>query len=348
MNVIAEKELQPSTSPRVCEVWNGRNVERRLTLWSSTNPPIKEHIVHGNEVHENKNGPFEHCRENNEKYKYKRNHGFQSEKGGNNLTDDMQYPPNLSLNLGPYSRCEKPCGVLITGLALQLSVLTFAALTTFFPLWTGEFSHDNLRSRLVFFSFTCAGTLLLSLSLWWTAYTIGKPEISRVYKPKEDSQQTFVVWAQRENDDLGTEACIIIKKIEKELISAHRNLGTFPSQNIVISYISAFFLIVGFLIQSVGLSTMHWPTQSLQLLAISAMFGLRYWLHKQTIPDGIKLQYNQDDGPKKEFNTGKAEKEVMALLPPAAPAGDIVRWISQQKREVSTGKWKSLRIWALW
>ncbi|KAJ8202573.1 hypothetical protein LV164_007006 [Aspergillus fumigatus] len=224
MNVIAEKELQPSTSPRVCEVWNGRNVERRLTLWSSTNPPIKEHIVHGNEVHENKNGPFEHCRENNEKYKYKRNHGFQSEKGGNNLTDDMQYPPNLSLNLGPYSRCEKSCGVLITGLALQLSVLTFAALTTFFPLWTGEFSHDNLRSRLVFFSFTCAGTLLLSLSLWWTAYTIGKPEISRVYKPKEDSQQTFVVWAQRENDDLGTEACIIIKKIEKELISAHRNL----------------------------------------------------------------------------------------------------------------------------
>lgn len=109
----------------------------------------------------------------------------------------MQYPPNLSLNLGPYSRCEESCGVLITGLALQLSVLTFAALTTFFPLWTGEFSHDNLRSRLVFFSFTCAGTLLLALSLWWTAYTIGKPEISRVYKPKEDSQQTFVVWAQR-------------------------------------------------------------------------------------------------------------------------------------------------------
>lgn len=109
----------------------------------------------------------------------------------------MQYPPNLSLNLGPYSRCEKSCGVIITGLALQLSVLTFAALTTFFPLWTGEFSHDNLRSRLVFFSFTCAGTLLLALSLWWTAYTIGKPEISRVYKPKEDSQQTFVVWAQR-------------------------------------------------------------------------------------------------------------------------------------------------------
>lgn len=191
----------------------------------------------------------------------------------------------------------------MSALVLQSSVLTFAALTIFYPPWRKKFSklpgHNDLRFRLVYFIFTAVGALLLFLALFITAYKIGHPHLLVRYgckpKPPKVATKSWVIWAQREDDSLGTERYILAKEIKKEMVSVHRPNGASLHSSDkpdccerLCSYLTAGSIVAGFLLQSIGLSQMHWPTQCLQFLSISIMFGLRYWLHRQSIAEVLK------------------------------------------------------------
>lgn len=144
------------------------------------------------------------------------------------------------------------------------------------------------------FNFTASGTLFLFLGLWRCAVKIGKPARGQfITCKKEHRGKAKLIWVQNENRRLGIERYIIVQDIEKEFISFHRTGETvkgFELQSPIWSYVSTGAIIMGFLLQSVGLSLMHWPTQLLQLFAVSSMFGLRFWLHRQSIPKTLKYK----------------------------------------------------------
>lgn len=286
---MTEKEFLSSTSQSVCEVWNGHEVERR-TLNSFSDLPIREFVAAKDD-----NGNFSLYRSKlptvvgaATPFRCALRGGQEYYSYGDKLPNDTDYPPNLSLNLGPYNRNFNSWSVFIAGLVLQAAVWVFAALTTFNATWKSKFSFKLSDIPLPFFVLTTAGSGLLSFCLWKIAHTIGKPAPTTTYIPNLQRKPIWVIWVQKENEALGLKGYILIKEIKKELISVHRyDDESIRKQGWVCSYFTTVFIVLGFLAQSVGLSLMHWPTQTFQFLSIAIMFGLRYLLHKQSPPDFI-------------------------------------------------------------
>lgn len=202
-------------------------------------------------------------------------------------------PPNLSLNLGPYDRVRKLFSLTILRVVLQSSVVALAALTAFYnPVRSKFFITATRALRVLSFIFVSSGTLLLSSGLFYIASVLDASEQVTIWKPT--SRDTLVIWKQDADPELGTESWIIAKNIHGELLSAHRPIGLKPSSTISLPV--ALAIIVGFLIQSVGISLMHWPVQTLQLASIIIMFLGRCYVRKMDPPDfRVKLDHVVDD-----------------------------------------------------
>ncbi|GAB1191972.1 hypothetical protein APSETT444_001156 [Aspergillus pseudonomiae] len=126
-------------------------------------------------------------------------------------------------------------------------------------------------------------TTLLCLGLAYTAKVIDTSEHVTIWTPRK--QNTLAIWIQQQNAALETDAYVIGKIIKKEFVWAHRPLSSCPSTSIACPV--ALAIIVGFLLQSIGLSIMHWPVQVLQLVAMTVMFLGRCYARKLDPPDFV-------------------------------------------------------------
>lgn len=191
------------------------------------------------------------------------------------------------MNLGPYDRRWKLCLLTITGIALQLSILVLAGLTTLYcPVRRQFFINARTGYRITALTFLLVGTVLLSFGLIYTAKVVDTLARVDIWKPTK--QGTMVIWKQTKtkNEHLSTEGYVIGRVIKAELISTHKRSKTRPSTSM--SGPVATTIIIGFLLQSVGISLMHWPTQLLQLLSMSIMFLGRCYVRSRAPPDFIE------------------------------------------------------------
>ncbi|OGM45525.1 hypothetical protein ABOM_006492 [Aspergillus bombycis] len=267
---VIEKELLSSTSEEVCEIWNGHGVERKL-LPSSESAPVEEWIYDGN------------LQPTSRALVRKASRTIRAEPPWSGKPE-TELSPNLSLNLGPYNRARKLLFLTIIGILLQSSVVVVSALTAFYnPVRVRYFITATRAVRIISFTFVSAGTTLLCLGLAYTAKVIDTSEHVTIWNPRK--QNTLAIWIQQKNTALKTEAYVIGKIIKKELVWAHRPLSSCPSTAIACPVAVA--IIVGFLLQSIGLSIMHWPVQVLQLVAMTVMFLGRCYARKLDSPDFV-------------------------------------------------------------
>lgn len=200
---------------------------------------------------------------------------------------ETDLPPNIIMNLGSYDRRRKLFLLTVTGISLQLSILVLAGLTALYcPVRKQFFINAKTGYRVTALAFLITGTVLLSFGLIYTAKTVDTSARVDIWEPKKPGM--MVIWKQTKtnNEHLCTESYVIGKVIKKELISTHKRSRTRPSTSI--SGPVAIAIILGFLLQSVGISLAHWPTQLLQLLSMSIMFLGRCYVRSQVSPEFIE------------------------------------------------------------
>ncbi|KAG8412801.1 hypothetical protein J3458_013236 [Metarhizium acridum] len=237
-----EKDLLSTCSKEICEIWNGRQVERVEKTVSRKPGPIREYIyLPGREDIPPELLPSKIAKYGG-KYRGKMyDPWLQPSKGspiglGSLKDNETTDPPNLLLNLTPFKR---------------------------------------------------------SLSLLYTAKSLTLPlKVRRSTWKPPDGEKAKVVWVQRQmqGDDWHTEAYILAKNIEAEVLSAHRDSTAlshhwcFESRftNIVLVLIP-----VSFVLQSVGLSMMHWAVQTWQFIALVFMFFGRRRVRKEVPPEFV-------------------------------------------------------------
>jgi hypothetical protein len=307
---VIEKDLLSSTSEEVCEIWNGRGATRIFAPLSQL--PVTEWIFDGMLI------PSKEAKNHSLIMKGTRSSlnlrmcfslcgvetrdiaaPLSTAKDGNSGFDEWQekaeteLPPNIIMNLGPYNRVWKLFLLTATGIFLQLSILTLAGLTVFYcPVRQQFFPNTRSGYRITALTFVFAGTALLGFGLIYTAKTIDTAARVDIWRPTKPGM--MVIWKQKktDNEDLHTESYVIGKMIKKELISTHRRWRAVPSTSM--SFPVAIAITVGFLLQSVGISLMHWPTQALQLLSMSIMFLGRCYVRSQDTPDFVKKVEGDD------------------------------------------------------
>jgi hypothetical protein len=165
------------------------------------------------------------------------------------------------------------------------------------PVFSKIFYHKCRGIRITAFVFVTLGTLLLTAGLAYIAWAINTAVHTTIWEPVRQlsKKSVLVVWIQRYHETSNTEGYVIGKWIDKELISAHRAPNAYPSPDW--AYFVLFITAFGFLLQSVGLSMMHWPIQTLQFLSMIVMFLGRWYVRQQEAPEfvvRVKLESFED------------------------------------------------------
>ncbi|KAK9445088.1 hypothetical protein VB005_01551 [Metarhizium brunneum] len=295
-----EKDLLSTCSKEICEIWNGRQVERVEKTVSRKPGPIREYIyLPGRE-----DAPPELLPTKIAKYggKYRDrmyNPWLQPAKGSpiglrslkeNETTD----PPNLLLNLTPFKRSLSMYILCIFGLTFQVGIMVFTAFTAFHPsLISRFFDKASPAFRITAFACVESGTIFLFLSLLYTAKSLTLPlKVRRSTWKLPDGEKAKVVWVQRQmqGDGWHTEAYILAKNIEAEVLSAHRDSTALSHHWCFKSHFTNTVLVlipVSFVLQSVGLSMMHWAVQTWQFIALVFMFFGRRRVRKEVPPEFV-------------------------------------------------------------
>ncbi|KAL4744274.1 hypothetical protein BDW72DRAFT_212923 [Aspergillus terricola var. indicus] len=286
-----EKDLMSSTSDEVSEIWDGEKVVR--VIRPSTVSELFFTGLNGNAVEE----PYgiyssqeAKCRDGvlETKHEWTVDHDNAELQDWDkhpesqptiNSRGDKVYPPNLMLNLGPYNRLPSLWTTTILGIFLEAAVLMVASLTTFHPTLAQCF-----KSRDWPFYLFAIGAALLFVGLVACAAAIDGATQDVIWKPR--CPNVTVMWLQRGSDTDGNISYVIAKRIKTDFITSHRPHGVQPFVKFSPLIISS--ITIGFLMQAIGLSTMHWPPQVIQFIATIVMFVCRSYLRRQDSPDRVK------------------------------------------------------------
>lgn len=168
-----------------------------------------------------------------------------------------------------------------------------APFTAFYTTLTScLFINETLALRITACVFVETGTLFLFLSLFYTAKALSKPLNVQRSTWETMKGKTRVVWVQKRMRVGGgrTEGYIITKNVEKELLSAHRDYTNQTIESLTTFWmkVAVVLIPVGFVLQSVGLSMMHWPIQAWQFIGLVFMFLGRWAVRKQDPPEFTK------------------------------------------------------------
>jgi hypothetical protein len=183
----------------------------------------------------------------------------------------------MMLNLGPYNRLPSLWTTTILGIFLEAVVLLVASLTTFYPPLVQCF-----KSQAWPFYVFVIGTTLLSIGLVACAAAIDGATRDVIWKPR--CPNVTVIWLQRGSDD--NASYVITKRIKTDFITSHRPDDVQPL--VKFSPLIICSITIGFLLQAIGLSAMHWPPQVLQFIATIVMFICRSYLRRQDSPDRVR------------------------------------------------------------
>ncbi|KAL2859420.1 hypothetical protein BJX68DRAFT_252352 [Aspergillus pseudodeflectus] len=286
-----EKDLLSSTSDEVSEIWDGEKVVRVIHPSTvselfftglNANGMEEPYGIYSSQDAKCRDGVLETKHEwtvdhaNTELQLWDKHPESQSTIDS---TDDKVYPPNMMLNLGPYNRLPSLWTTTILGIFLEAVVLIVASLTTFYPTLAQCFKSRDWP----FYVFAIGGALLF-IGLVACAAGIDGATRDVIWKPR--CPNVTVMWLQRGSDADGNTSYVITKRIKTDFITSHRPYGVQP--HVKFSPLIISLITIGFLMQAIGLSTMHWPPQVIQFIATIVMFVCRSYLRGQDSPDRAK------------------------------------------------------------
>lgn len=197
-------------------------------------------------------------------------------------------PPNISLNARgePVGSFEKWLMATV-GIVVQLMVLAYQAIISFYPPWKREFlKGGNPPSSQ---SFPCAviGTVLLTGGMLLCSYVIdsASTEVDWILRGDPTCR---VAWIQRGgtvNDQYFAPYLIFGHEGQKSMTTSHRcnqEIGTKLRSIVLLATITS---MVGFVLQFIGLRGMHWSASIVQLAATVFMTMIRSLVRRRMMKE---------------------------------------------------------------
>ncbi|KAI5777047.1 hypothetical protein EDC01DRAFT_624570, partial [Geopyxis carbonaria] len=270
----AELELMSSTSADVCELWNGEGIVRVAGSPNITeilyNPEMMEpDVTTRSDAMTKKN-----CDESPENAPTEGEEGLLDPR-----RDFVPHAPNISLNTA--GRAISPWKLKLTavvGVILQASVLVFDAVVTYHLNW----EKGGKKIAPYGFPLTLIGTLFIVFGMYLCAYVIEISTDEKTWVYKDISKQWQIVWLQKGqivNDQKFRAYAIYASKGQTEIITSKRsnrkNLDELTTLAAVLTIIGIFLYFYCFVLQFVGLRSMHFSASIAQLVITSIMTALR-------------------------------------------------------------------------
>ncbi|KAK2759885.1 hypothetical protein FQN54_002619 [Arachnomyces sp. PD_36] len=333
---VAEVELMSSTSHEVSEIWNGQALIRTMGM-----PPIQEMIFFPRRRKEGDFGlqTLEEAksmgylqgdeliasRVNKNSTGVQRQRCF-TDKGGHSsmaLDEDPEEAaiskpriptsaPNIFLNIQPRRNRVDLHTTAIIGIVLQLAVLVFAGMTTYYPPW--KLQKDGGEIDGYAFPLTAAGTLTLVAGVLICSFVIEQSSKEVDWEAnREDCKGARIVWLQRHgvvNDQLFESFAIFARGKRSSVLTSRRietsasatdsrsmpggGDGKIPSRLSNLVVVGTLISLIGFVIQFTGLRAMNWSTAIMQLAATLVMAGLRSWVRRDLAEPPITIKIPSD------------------------------------------------------
>ncbi|KAM6479258.1 hypothetical protein HDV62DRAFT_399421 [Trichoderma sp. SZMC 28011] len=283
---VAEAELCSSTSRDVCELYNNGGIARVFGR-----PKILE-VVYDPEHNfvDEKAGiyTFQEFIEKNPK-KWTRIQPPESPGTNETMSEAFaqNFSPNLSLNVG--IKRKPPAifwAVAMIGMVLQVGVLVFAALVTYYFRW----EKDGSRPESYACPLTITGTLLLCSGIFLCAFLVGESTKEQIFRRNQDkrdqhSSRETLYWVQPGGQVLGDQVfdafcCSDRSEPLKEYITSWKNQSKISQ---IVVWAAVGISVVGFVMQFVGLRAIHSAVSVAQLGAIMLMSAARAALRMQRL-----------------------------------------------------------------
>jgi hypothetical protein len=205
--------------------------------------------------------------------------------------------PNLTLNLhGKAGRGELYVAAII-GIVLQLGVLVYAGIITYYFRW---FKDGNLVEDYGFLC-TAIGTLVLVSGILLCAHVIESSTVETRYRPLRRDMEVQLVWLQKYgtvNDQSFESFAVFPETTLPQLTISRRADQAFDEESALPidprgmkTVIGTITSLLGFVTQFTGLRALHWSVSVAQLGAILAMTVIRSAVrrHLAKVPKGMPL-----------------------------------------------------------
>ncbi|OPB44973.1 hypothetical protein A0O28_0091110 [Trichoderma guizhouense] len=326
----AEAELCSSTSRDVCELYNNGGIARVFGR-----PKILEVVYDPkHNFADEKAGiyTFQEFVERNPE-KWTRIQPPESPGSSETMSDALaqNFSPNLSLNVGIK---RKPPSVFwavaMIGVILQVGVLAFAVLVTYYLRW----ERDGIRPESYACPLTIIGTVLLCGGIFLCAFLVGESTKEQVFRRKQDdrdkqSSRETLYWVQPGGQVLGDQVfdafCCSDDRGNplQEYITSWKNQSKVSQ---IVVWAAVGISITGFVMQFVGLRGIHSAVSVAQLGAIMLMSAARAALRMQRLkPEDNFLAQCPDEVVGHELDwlaVRIGEQDVQRGLEPSSPTQD--------------------------
>lgn len=230
------------------------------------------------------------------------------EKSRESITQVPEYPPNILINIQPRRDRFDLHVTAIVGVLLQLAVLVFAGMTTYYPPW--KLQKDGREIQSYAFPLTATGTITMAAGMLICSFVVEQSSTKADWKANgEDCQGARILWLQRHtvmSDHLFRSFAIFARGKRNSILTSRRRGGRksgdicdddgrkipLSLSNLVV--VGAFTGIFGFVIQFTGLRAMNWTTSIMQLAAVLFMAFLRSWVRRDLAEPPITLEIPAD------------------------------------------------------
>lgn len=195
----------------------------------------------------------------------------------------------------------------MVGVLLQLAVLLFAGMTTYYPPW--KLQKDGREIQSYAFPLTAAGTLTMSSGMLICSFVVEQSSKKAAWKANgEDCQEARILWLQRHRVVSGQpfeSFAIFARGKRNSILASHRRDTSASAPDSVNTYddnerkilprlsklvvVGALASFVGFVIQFTGLRAMNWSISIMQLAAALFMACLRSWVRRDLTEPLITL-----------------------------------------------------------
>ncbi|KAF3066896.1 putative ankyrin repeat protein [Trichoderma lentiforme] len=280
---VAEAELCSSTSRDVCELYNNGGIARVFGR-----PKILEVVYDPDHDFTDKEAGIytfqEFIKKNPEKWtRIQPPESPESPDNSETKSDAFaqNFSPNLSLNVGIKRKHDAVFWtVAMIGMVLQVGVLVFAVLVTYYFRW----DKDGSRPESYACPLTITGTVLLCGGVFLCAFLVGESTKEQIFQRKQDDRGTLY-WVQPGGQVLGDQVfdafcCSDRDEPLREYITSWKNQSKIPQ---IVVWAAVGISVTGFVMQFVGLRAIHSAVSVAQLGAIMLMSAARAALRMQRL-----------------------------------------------------------------
>ena len=182
--------------------------------------------------------------------------------------------PNILLNIDRFSSPSELWTAAIIGVVLQIGVLVFSGFITYYHTLTSSFKNDGQPAIYYAYPCTVVGTALLVSGLLICSHVVESSTYENKYRPNGLEARLLYLQKSGTVSDQSFGSFAIFAKEPKSVITTSRRetVGPVLETKTVLGLVIS---LSGFVIQFVGLRSMHWSATVVQLGVTVTMTTLR-------------------------------------------------------------------------